>query len=98
VIKVGMLARIRRMHFRDHLLLREIARQTRPSRNTISIGFSSRTPSSRSEDSVLPECERSARRALFLRVLAADLQLLKAGCGRFAQPSERRLTHNCCQP
>jgi AcrR family transcriptional regulator len=32
---VGMLAKIRRMHFRDHLPLREIARQTGLSRNTI---------------------------------------------------------------
>ena len=32
---MGMLAKIRRMHFRDHLPLREIARQTGLSRNTI---------------------------------------------------------------
>lgn len=32
---MGMLAKIRRMHFRDHLSLREIARQTGLSRNTI---------------------------------------------------------------
>lgn len=35
MIKVGMLAKIRRMHFRDHLPLREIARQTGLSRNTL---------------------------------------------------------------
>jgi transposase len=35
VIKVGMLAKIRRMHIRDRLSLREIARQTGLSRNTI---------------------------------------------------------------
>ena len=32
---MGMLAKIRRMHFRDHLPLREIARQTGLARNTI---------------------------------------------------------------
>ncbi|MCB1954148.1 MAG: IS21 family transposase [Rhodocyclaceae bacterium] len=32
---MGMLAKIRRMHFRDHLPLREIARQTGLSRNTV---------------------------------------------------------------
>ena len=35
MITVGMLAKIRRMHFRDHLPLREISRQTGLSRNTI---------------------------------------------------------------
>ena len=37
VIKVGMLAKIRRIHIRDGLSLREIARQTGLSRNTIRI-------------------------------------------------------------
>ena len=32
---MGMLAKIRRMHFRDHLPLREIARQTGMARNTV---------------------------------------------------------------
>lgn len=32
---MGMLAKIRRMYFRDHITLREIARQTSLSRNTI---------------------------------------------------------------
>jgi len=35
VIDVGMLAKIRRMHFRDHVPLREIAKRTGLSRNTI---------------------------------------------------------------
>ena len=35
VIQVGMLAKIRRMHFRDHLSLHEISRRTGLSRNTV---------------------------------------------------------------
>ena len=35
MITVGMLAKIRRMHFRDHLSLREIAKRTGFSRNTV---------------------------------------------------------------
>lgn len=35
MIQVGMLAKIRRMHFRDHLSLHEISRRTGLSRNTV---------------------------------------------------------------
>jgi transposase len=35
VITVGMLAKIRRMYFRDHISVREIAKRTGLSRNTI---------------------------------------------------------------
>ena len=35
VINVGMLAKIRRMHFRDKLSLREIAKRSGLSRNTL---------------------------------------------------------------
>lgn len=35
MINVGMLAKIRRMHFRDHIPVREIAKRTGLSRNTI---------------------------------------------------------------
>ena len=35
MINVGMLAKIRRMHFRDGMSLREVARRTGLSRNTV---------------------------------------------------------------
>jgi transposase-like protein len=35
VITVGMLAKIRRMHFRDRMSVREVARRTGLSRNTV---------------------------------------------------------------
>ena len=56
VIKVGMLAKIRRMHFRDHLPLREIARQTGLSRNTIRTWL-------RKQDTVEPQYKRREARS-----------------------------------
>ena len=35
MITVGMLAKIRRMHLREHLSIREIARKTGLARNTV---------------------------------------------------------------
>ena len=54
---MGMLAKIRRMHFRDHLPLREIARQTGLSRNTIRTWL-------RKQDTVEPQYKRREARSV----------------------------------